>query len=244
MKIYHLATVAALTLSSASLAADRPAKKAVVPAPVETSKSYNWTGLYVGMNGGYGTNHSEISDVQFGTGVLYPYPDEGGKFKMMGSLIGGQLGYNYQWDQVVFGLEADLDYTHKKGTYAFPEPNPINLNGKIQAIGTARARLGYAFDKVLVFATGGIAYATTKATLTSVAPPVVTASSTKAYTGFAVGGGVEYALSQNWIVKADYLHINFGKQSNAYLFTGGVAEAVADTSLKTDLFRIGLNYKF
>ena len=244
MKAYLLAAVAALTVSSVAQASDLSTKTVPSPAPAPVSKLFDWTGAYIGVNGGYGKGYSDITNVQFGTGTLYSYPDEDGNFAMNGSLVGGQLGYNQEIGRIVVGVEADLDYANMKGNYAFPAPNQINLAGKIDSFGTLRARFGYAFDNVLIFTTGGFAYASTKAMLASVTPPVITSSASKSYTGYTFGGGIEYGVSRNWTVKGEYLYSNFGKRSNKYDFTDDIAEAVADTSLKSNIMRVGLNYKF
>lgn len=244
MKAYFLAAVAAMTIYSAAYASDLPSKKASGAVASSGSKLYDWSGAYVGINGGYGASNSDITNVQFGSGTLYSYPEEDGSFKMSGGLVGAQLGYNYQAGNMVYGFDADFDFGNMKGSYAFPDPNQINLDGELQSIGTVRARFGYAMDNLLIFATGGLAYGSTKAALSSVTPPVVTASGSKSYMGYTVGGGIEYGLTKNWTVKAEYLYVDLGKQSNTYTFTGDVAEAAADTSLTSNIVRVGLNYKF
>ena len=247
MKTYIIAAAAVLTLGSASYASDLPQKKAPIAAPLVTAKLFDWSGAYIGINVGYGKINGDIANVAFANpypGDFGPLPDEDGKFMMAGGLVGGQMGYNYQTGNLVLGLEADLDYTGIKGSYAFPNPNGINLDGEIQSIGTARVRLGYAVDNILLFATGGVAYGTTKAMLTTVPAPQYTASASKSYTGYAVGAGIEYGLTKNWTIKTEYLYVNLGKRSNTYVFSGADEAAAADTSLTSNIVRVGLNYKF
>jgi outer membrane immunogenic protein len=178
-------------------------------------------------------------------GVGEVAPGDDGKLSMTGGLAGGQLGYNYQTGNIVLGVEADFDYASLKGNHLFEfGGNPVNLDGELKSIGTVRARFGYAIDNLLIFATGGVAYGFTHAELTSIAPPSLSASGSKSYSGYVVGAGIEYGLSKNWTVKAEYLHADFGKRSNTYVFTDDLAEATADTSLKSNIVRIGLNYKF
>ena len=242
MKPYLLAAAVVMTMSSVAIASDLPSKKTLATPPVATSKSYDWSGAYIGINGGYGTSNSDINNIYFGG---FPSPGDDGKLDMNGGLVGGQLGYNYQTGNIVFGLEADLDYANLKGNHLFEfGGNPVNLDGELSSIGTVRVRFGYAIDNLMIFATGGFAYGSTHAALTSIVPPVITASASKSYTGYTVGGGVEYGLSKNWTAKAEYLYADFGKRSNTYVFTNDIAEAVADTSLKSNIIRVGLNYKF
>jgi len=242
MKSYLLAAAVVVTFSSSAIASDLPSKKTQISVPVTTSKSYDWNGAYIGINGGYGSSNSDINNIYFGGS---PSPGDDAKLSMTGGLAGGQLGYNYQTGNIILGVEADRDYARFKGNHLFKfGGNPVNLDGELKSIGTVRARFGYAIDNLLIFATGGVAYGLTNATLTSTSPPAISASGSKSYTGYTVGGGIEYGLSKNWAVKAEYLHADFGKRSNTYVFTGGIAKATADTSLKSNIVRIGLNYKF
>jgi len=244
MKISLLTAVAMLSATSVAYADGLPANNTPVASPAAASSTYDWSGYFVGINGGYGMSHSEIGNVKFGSGQLYSYPDEDGSFNMTGGLVGGQIGYTHQVGNIVLGLEADLDYAGMKGTYAFPPPNPVDLDGKLESLGTLRARFGYAFDNVLIFATGGLAYAETHASLASVVGPVITASGSKSYVGYAAGGGVEYGLTSNWSVKAEYLYMDLGEKTNSFTFTGNAAQAAADISLTAEVGRVGVNYRF
>lgn len=241
MKPYLLAAALAVSISPIAEASDLPSKRAPALAPIAMSKAYEWSGAYIGLNGGQGTSNSDITNIYFDE---TPSPGDEGTLDMNGGMVGGQIGYNYQTGNIILGLEADLDYTNVKGTHLFEfGGNPVSLQGELNSLATVRARFGYAIDNLLIFATGGFAFGSTNATLTSVVPPVISASGSKSYAGYALGGGIEYGLTRNWTVKAEYLHVDLGTQSNTYMFTGDIAEAAADTSLRSDIVRVGLNYK-
>ena len=113
---------------------------------------------------------------------------------MHSGLVGGQIVYNYKAGNIVLGVEPDLDYANIKGTDALSSPNPITLEGKLPSLGTARTRLGYAIDTFLSSQRAAMAYGSTKASLTSLAPPVVTASGNKSYTYTFTGDVAEATI--------------------------------------------------
>ena len=228
-------------LSFSAFAADLPRRSVapVAPAPV-----FSWTGFYVGANGGYGFGKSSASDIAL-NGVAYPARN--GSFDTHGGLVGGQIGYNHQFGNYVVGVEADFDFANVKGSYVIDPQTDLasqsHVNGKIENFGTVRARAGYAFDNVLIFATGGFAYGSTKTSITNFTnsnSPLVTSTATP--TGYVLGAGAEYALTNNWIVKAEYLYVNFGKKSASF----SELDLTATTNVRTTLnvVRLGVNYKF
>lgn len=237
MKNLVLATTAFSLLSFSALAADLPSRSApaVAPAPV-----FTWTGFYVGANAGYGFGNGK------GSGITYTnnsndrsVPDAA--FNMRGGLIGAQVGYNYQIGNIVLGAEADIAFSAAKGSDSFDvQPLAIDVSAKLEHLGTVRARVGYAFNKLLIFGTGGFAYGSTKVNVG--VPTVVTVSNTISQTGYALGGGVEYAVDNNWSVKAEYLYVRFAKKAlsnelGSYPFSAKAGET-------SNVLRLGVNYKF
>lgn len=242
MKTYLLAAAAVVTISSGASATDLLSKKILATVPATMSKLHEWNGSYFGINAGFLNSNSDITHIYFDG---YPSPGDDGQLDMNGNLIGGQLGYNYQTGNIILGLEGDFAFTNVTGNHLFEfGGNPVMLDGQLKSIGTVRARFGYAIDQLLIFVTGGFAYASTEAKLTSIVPPVITASGSQSYSGYTIGGGVEYGLNKNWSAKAEYLYADFGKRSHTYVFTSDVAQAAADTSLESNILRIGLNYKY
>jgi outer membrane immunogenic protein len=188
-----------------------------------------WTGWYAGVNGGYGwTENSDqyaLSTIAFSG--LSP---EGG-------FGGGQIGYNWQgiWHpHLVLGIEADIqggDITDRR-VDSVGEFVKSNLDW----FGTVRARLGYAVDRTLVYATGGFAYGGLKAGVTT--PGGASAGFSDTVTGYVAGGGVEYKFTPAWSVKAEYQYVNFGKTE----FSPAVNPLVKYEDDAYHTVRVGLNY--
>jgi outer membrane immunogenic protein len=186
-----------------------------------------------------------------------------GKSTTAVGIVGGQWGYNYQIQQYVLGFETDLDWVGGAKTTTFTSlPNGIiTLNATqtagLEALGTVRARLGYAIDRNLFFVTGGLAYGEVKASTmaTAVAPAlsteadIVSGSASGWRVGYTVGGGYEYAFTNNLTGKIEYLFYNLGTANYsvapANSFTAA-EELFINASQKFDgnVLRVGLNWKY
>ncbi len=214
--------VAAAALSLASIGAQAAdLNRGAYKAPAYSAPVYaNWSGLYVGINGGYGFGKSN-----------WDFPATSPSPK--GALAGLTLGYNYQTGVWVWGIEGDVDYASLKGsTDCAPG---VTCETKDSWLATARARLGYAgFNNWLPYITGGVAGGDIKASDSAFG------SATKTKIGYALGAGVEYALWSNWSVKAEYLYVDLGK------FDCGIAcgAPTDNISFKANVVRAGLNYRF
>jgi outer membrane immunogenic protein len=201
----------------AALAADlaRPAPRAAYPTKAPEAHLFDWTGFYAGLNGGYGWGDSKFT----GAGNANTSPE--------GAILGGTIGYNYQWGQTVFGVESDIGWNNAKGSTNCALGS---CETKSNWLGTTRLRLGYAFDRLMPYVTGGAAYGDVKARV----PGLGSDSDTQF--GWTVGGGLEYAFTPNWTVKAEYLHVDLGKLNCAVC--GG------DVKFNENIVRGGVNYKF
>jgi outer membrane immunogenic protein len=215
-----LATSALIVGASGASAADMPVR-AYTKAPLY-APPYNWTGLYAGVNAGYGWTKS-----------------------MNGVIGGGQIGYNWQTSNIVLGFEADIDASGQRGT-----KNVTNTTGaislsetdKMNYFGTARARLGVAMDRWLPYVTGGLAYTSVNRNGSAVAGAAGTYSATDTKMGYAVGAGVEYAFSHNWSAKLEYLFLGYNGNTNTYALAP--ATSVSYGQLSDNIVRIGANYHF
>ncbi|GBD48469.1 outer membrane protein [Methylopila sp. Yamaguchi] len=177
-------------LATGAFAADLPAYE---PAPSIAVPSFTWTGAYVGVQAGYGWGDSKSRALG---GSVKTSPD--------GFVIGGYAGYNYQFDgsPVVIGIETDFNYSDaddKRTVFGFRGRNEVNWTG------ATRARLGYAFDRFLVYGAAGVAYADRELRVAGVGKDSKTAI------GWTVGGGVESAVTDNVVVRAEYRYSDFGK---------------------------------
>jgi outer membrane immunogenic protein len=224
-----VALTGALAATTAASAADlrAPVYKAPQPPPLLYAAPYNWSGFYVGGNGGYAWGKADI-DSSVGSSSTD---------STTGWMFGATIGFNQQTGQFVWGFEGDFDYALIKG-------NPTNVVGslcvgggcevKSTFVGTARARLGYAMDRFLPYITGGGAIGSLKISAPN------GASETNTPIGWTVGGGLEYGLDDGWSVKADYLYTQFSST------TCTAATCGVDTSYKIrySTVRGGFNYRF
>jgi outer membrane immunogenic protein len=220
MKRLCLAFVGLVALAGSAAAADLSARPApYYGAPVYAPPPYSWTGFYVGVNGGGGFGGSNW--------------DSTGSFDISGGLIGGTVGYNYQWGLAVLGVEGDIDWTNLKGsTSAFCAPGCTTSNTWLS---TVRGRLGYAAGRFMPYVTGGAAFGNIRASVPGLA------GGTNDATGWTIGGGIEAAITGNWTAKAEYLYVNLGN------FNCGIncgAAVIDNVSLHTNILRAGVNYKF
>ncbi|MCC7347444.1 MAG: porin family protein, partial [Variibacter sp.] len=183
---------AALTLVSGSaLSADLSYRKAPTPAAV-VAQNFDWSGLYVGIQGGYGWGHVNWTYNGIGTTANH---DTGG------GLFGGTLGYNWQSGNWVFGIETDGAWAHISGSTACPNP-AFSCRSTLNSFSTARGRLGMAWGQWMLYGTAGAAGAGQNIRT------VVTATGATAGTdiygvGWTAGGGVEYMFAPNWSLKAE-----------------------------------------
>jgi outer membrane immunogenic protein len=260
-----LSTVALVGLTMTAGAADLP-RRTVAPmvAPVVAVPVFTWTGFYVGVNAGYAFN-ADSSATTVGTpgfqalvplGIAPSSLDTGGD----GFIGGAQIGFNYQFGLFVAGVEADLQYVDsgKRSTFVGAPVLGTQLatsaESELEYLGTVRARLGVAFDRVLVYATGGLAYGdvSLNASVNGVQVPAVAwnGSTSDIQVGYTIGGGVEYAFTNNLTLKAEYLYYDLGDQTvrtTPNALAAAVAPGVAyDARVETSghIARIGLNYKF
>jgi outer membrane immunogenic protein len=219
MKRRLIAGAFALTVGGQAFAADLPlpmAPKAPAEYVPTTAPAYNWSGIYLGINGGYATTLSAFGDPPVFQGT--------GPFSMDGVQIGGTIGANYQWGRFVLGIEGDGDWATQHGT-----------TGRSDWIATVRARAGYTLDHFLLYATGGAAAANRQLAVGGNYP-----LTSATLIGWTAGAGVEGALSRNWTAKAEFLYVDLGNQFCP------VASCVAaiNVPLTEYLFRAGINYKF
>jgi outer membrane immunogenic protein len=242
-------------------------------APVAVPPS--WTGFYVGANvgGAWGRDPviSGFSCPRVGS-CLYNVPENlaaasaagTGTLSDSGFTGGGQLGYNWQFGSVVLGAETDFEYFKIRASRIVTGPFPnaisnftVGTSVNTDWLYTLRGRVGYAFGpQFLVYGTGGLAV--TQASLSNsfidnlaalgLPPNSVGASGTSdTWTGYAVGGGLEWLFARNWSVKGEYLYVNFGsKTTTATVFSGAAIPNVLTTSgtFSASIARAGVNYHF
>jgi outer membrane immunogenic protein len=229
-----LAAVSAVVLGSVAMAADLPSEKgppvyAPPPPPV-----FSWTGFYIGGQVGYGWG----ADPSTSTGIrdrvtTDPITDTSG---IVG---GGHIGYNYQISQFVLGLEADANGSTERGSITAPSGDVGFGSEEFDA--SIRARVGIAFDRILVYATGGGAYGAFRVGVTDPGVPVTEVHYPDHF-GWTVGGGIEYAIDNNWSVRAEYRYTDYGPFDVSYTTVPNVASIhyhIADNRVQ-----VGFSYLF
>jgi outer membrane immunogenic protein len=245
-------------LSAGATAADMPIKTPLPPVPV-----FSWTGLYAGGNVGW----AQLEDNGFPfcldpTGALGgPGCDviAGGQIGANGLMGGGQVGYNWQAGKLVLGIEADMQGTDLKGSVNVPGPFAIvgsaaTVPGSFTAsesvtwLGTLRGRFGVAFDRLLIYMTGGLAMGGADVSQTHIAGLGLYSSNTsRTLNGWTFGGGVEWAVLGNWSVKGEGGYYDLGTIATS----SAAIPAVPASFLSGKNFdargafaRVGLNFKF
>jgi outer membrane immunogenic protein len=252
MSAAALATLSVLTGVNTSSAADIPRKTMPSVNEIQRIPVFTWTGFYIGVNGGYALETGK-SGLTGTPGLLATGFVPLGSQKTLGDgfTAGGTIGYNYQFGSFVAGLEADLNYVGlgKRVTTTIA-PLTTSLSQDMNYLGTVRGRLGVAFDRFLVYGTGGLAFADAKsaATITGLAS-TWTGSKSDTRVGYTIGAGVEYAMTNNWSIKAEYLYYDLGRTTvQAPLVAGAGAGAgvfgVARAQNSGNIIRAGINYKF
>jgi outer membrane immunogenic protein len=253
------AAAASMLMAGVASAADMAVKAR--PAPVVAV--YNWTGFYIGINGGYGWNDSQDVGVT-GSPLITAAQPLTVPFRVPlrpeGGLIGGTVGYNWQFGRGVAGIEADFDWADIKASRLvdLPVGGPTvrtSASQKIDFFGTVRGRVGGLLtDQFLLFATGGLAYANVKsdANINEFfnAPGVgrqFIASTDQLRYGWTVGAGAEWKFAPNWSLKGEYLYYDLGgytirgNQSNP---VNGIDFATYSFSTRGNIARGGINYQF
>ena len=282
MKKILLSATAIAAFTSAALAADLPSRRAppvyVPPAP----PVFTWTGFYAGFNAGADFNGYTDYAIANGTagGVTTGARPGFVDTRSTGFAGGGQIGYNFQIDGglfgstfgalgsglspafggsyggIVAGVEADIDKTTNKASANYIGTTGLDtyFHSRTDFVGTVRGRLGYAFGNLWLYGTGGFAYGEVHDNVLLVGT-VGDASLSRIQTGYAYGGGVEYAIpTASFInffkasavtVKAEFIHYNLGATSGLAI-AGASGPAAYVTRIHNDgnIARIGVNYKF
>jgi outer membrane immunogenic protein len=257
----RIVTIFALACgSTAAGAADMPMKD--MPTKATAPPVYQWTGCYVGLNGGGGASASNVTtSVDPGTylgaaDATEVNNDGSGSADTSNFLGGGQAGCNWQTGTVVVGLEADFDYFHSTSSF-FNDTNTLPTSGNSFVIGqsittkylaTVRPRIGIAADRNFAYVTGGAAF--TDASYTENysdsggGKGVATAS--KSLTGWTAGAGWEYAWTDHWTLKFEYLYSAFGTTSATGVIVGpgGSNPLHGSGNLVIQVARAGMNFKF
>lgn len=209
---------------------------------------YNWTGFYIGVEGGAGWGNALQTDA---TGFT------SGTYQPNGAFVGGTIGYNWQFSDWVFGLEGDAAWADIGATSPGTDVNAVTHNpamfgcgglnqhcsAKLESIDTVRGRLGYAFGYVMPYVTGGLAVGSLHGDEGDVAANGAFGSGTTTVLGYTVGAGVEAMILPRWTVKLEGLYTDFGKHTVFNDTIPGVGVFPESIKATPSFLKIGVNYK-
>lgn len=229
LKSLLLASTVALLAATGAKAAD-----AIVyeePAPVVVAPSFTWNGAYLGGQIGYGWGKSRFDAAGFDLGNVKPD----------GFLGGLYAGYNFDLgNSVVLGIDGDITYNNLKDSASLFDDEGdtgVSLESKLRWSGAVRARAGYAVDRFLPYIAGGVAFGSVKNTLDD---GVESVSQSKTLTGWTAGAGIDYAATDNVIVRLEYRYTDYGNKNYDF----GFADDSVRNKFKTNEVRLGVAYKF
>jgi len=290
--IASLGLMAVTAMPQVAWSADLPVK-----APPPPVVPFSWTGFYVGANAGYSWGRANtdltettvttttatiatlagtpIASATVVTPVVHTASD---RANVNGWLGGFQAGYNWQVGRYLWGVEGDLQFTGERGgtSFCFPAGVPCGAatttgaaDYRLRWLGTLRGRAGVTWDRVLLYATGGLAVGDIHSDFSDgiaaglLAPAaLVTVGSNTTRAGWVAGAGAESALTRNWSVKLEYLHVDLGgfgglptgsTTGNFSAVIGNFRTAITQVNAFTsqfhahytdDIVRVGLNYRF
>lgn len=259
-----VAQITSLPACAADLAPAPSYAKAPLVAP-----AYSWTGFYVGGNFGGAWGKSDYNFLPTAgplTGgwdaqnVAQLSSDGATRLGMNNVSGGGQAGYNWQIDQLLFGLEADIQYVGLRKTNTFTQngiipglntPYVFTENSQSDWLATVRGRIGFTVDRVLFYGTGGLAIADSRSSDTLAFPTLAPAatftgigSRSNTQPGWTAGGGVEWAFAPNWSVKGEYLFAQFGGSTTAMTAINTTFLQSYSDRLSLSVARVGVNYHF
>ena len=260
MKTLALAASILAVSAVAASAADLHTK-----APTRAAEVFNWTGFYVGGNvGGAWENESGTSNFFSSSAPAAQANTPQSNSLRNTAVIGGvHAGYNWQMTRWVFGVEADWDWTHTKNGFCRQTDNLsaactdngrgfLILNGKADWLDSARGRLGYTWDRFMIYGTGGAAWAKFDSSIntnclvagcgSNTVGQNTTANFSDTKSGWVAGGGVEAMLDTDWIARAEYLHYDLGSVTNT--LAGDQQSTTWSRAFRYETVRVGLSYKF
>jgi outer membrane immunogenic protein len=211
---------------------------------------YNWSGFYIGGHIGGLWGDKDWTDVTLPPAISLLSHD------VSGFLAGGQAGFNFQSGAFVFGIEGQWSWTNADGEHTCVQPIVVvavipglNCRTEMDWVATVAGRIGYAFNNVLLYAKGGVAFASEEYSvfLTGLAPPTgpaITAGD-DTRTGWMVGGGIEYGFTPNWSAKIEYNFMDFGSERIDFIDPlTGLLLAGIDIDQQVHVVKAGINYRF
>lgn len=238
MKKFLISTALAFSMAAPALAADM-AVKAPPPAPLPVI--YNWSGFYIGANGGWGESHN-CWDFVF---IAAPVFSDGCRDRS-GGLFGGQVGYRWQTGQFVFGLEAQGDWADLNSSRISLFDPTLSTRVKTDGIGLFTGQLGWAWNAALLYVKGGAAVTDNRFDIYNTATGVGLVSSSATRWGGTLGVGFEYGFSPNWSFGVEYDHLWMGTANNSFTTPDPRLAGILNDRIRqdVDMLTLRVNYRF
>ncbi|WP_024518733.1 outer membrane beta-barrel protein [Bradyrhizobium sp. Tv2a-2] len=230
------ASIVALGAAAPAFGADLAARHQMyTKAPPASAALYDWSGFYIGGNGGWGNNNSSWDLVGVG-------PE--GSHDANGATAGGQIGYRWQMGQLVFGVEGQGNWADFKGSNASLVAPGFTNHTKTDAFGLITGQIGYAFNNVLLYANGGAAVTGNSYRVFGPAGALAATGGDDTRWGGAIGAGVEVGFAPNWSVGVQYDHLFMQDSTIGFTTPAGFAFASDRISQDIDVVTARINYKF
>ena len=240
MKRFLLGTAALLAFAAPAAAADLAARPYTKAPPPVIAPVYDWTGFYIGVNGGWGSSHNCWDQVPGGVFI-----GSDGCHDASGGTAGGQIGYRWQAGTWVFGLEAQGNWADFSGSNnAGLFPGIFTNQTKIDAFGLFTGQIGYAVNNVLLYAKGGAALTDNRYRTYFTPTGVLAASADDTRWGAAVGAGIEVGFAPNWTAGIEYNHLFMDDHTYTLTTPAGALFSNVRVSQDVDLVTVRVNYKW
>jgi outer membrane immunogenic protein len=237
MKKFLLGTVGllALGLAAPATAADLAARPYTKAPPPVLAPIYDWTGFYIGANGGWGQSRNCVDFLNVADGCR----------ERSGGLVGGQIGYRWQANQWVFGLEAQGDWADLSNQRVSLINSAFSTRTKTDGIGLFTGQIGYAWNASLFYVKGGAAVTSNRFSILDTLTGTELAAASATRWGGTVGAGWEYGFAPNWSAGIEYDHLFMGHANNSFS-TGNpiVTGALNRISQDVDMVTLRINYRF
>ena len=229
---------AAITVAAAPASAADMAVRAAPPAPLPVI--YNWSGFYIGANGGWGSSRNCWDFVTAAGAVVAD-----GCADRSGGLFGGQLGYRWQTGGWVFGLEAQGDWADLSNTRTSLIVPAFSTRVSTDAIGLFTGQIGYAWNAALFYVKGGAAVTSNNFDILTTLGGATVASASATRWGAAVGVGFEYGFAPNWSFGVEYDHLFMGDANNSFSVVNPIVAGAANRITQdVDMLTLRINYRF
>jgi outer membrane immunogenic protein len=233
--------LALLGVAASASAADLAAKPYVkAPPPPPPPPIYDWTGFYIGANGGWGQSRNCVDFL--GTG--FDFAD--GCRERSGGLVGGQIGYRWQFNQFVVGVEGQGDWADLSNTRVSLINPLFSTRTKTDGIGLITGQIGYAWNASLFYFKGGAAVTDNRFSILSTLTGTELAAASATRWGGTVGVGWEYGFAPNWSAGIEYDHLFMGNSNNSFSVVSPIAAAFLNDRISqdVDMVTVRFNYRF